>query len=245
MTSSSERVLRSAPVSLRHYRVGEALRGISKPIDPRPHSVREVEEEYKQKFSRLQESKQSELEAAYQSGYQDGAAMARDDAQREIKRLGEWLRNLATGIANARGEWFAANERQVLELTCAMLEQILGDRPAVYERIHHALEQAFEQLAGGDRVTIRCHPNDLAFVQKVLSSDLEELAGFKRLRIIPDEQVGVNGCLVETELGIVDARIEQQLSILRGALLDAAPSVGESAIPTPVGDFAVPGREDG
>ena len=29
-------------------------------------------------------------------------------------------------------------------------------------------------------------------------------------------------CLVETDLGVVDARIEQQLRMLRGALIDAA-----------------------
>lgn len=216
---------------------------MSNPIDPRPHSIREAEAEYRREITDLREKRQAELEAAYRSGYEDGAGMARDDCAKETARLTEWLRNMAKAIADARAEWFGANERQAVELACAMLEQILGDRPAVYERIHHALTRAFEQLAGGDRVTIRCHPADLEFVQKFLGSQIDEIASFKRVRVLADEQIGVNGCLVETELGIVDARIEQQLALLRGALLDHAPAIGEAGVPAmngPEAGIAVP-----
>ena len=117
----------------------------------------------------------------------------------------------------------------MVEIICRALEQILGDRPPHSDRVARALRLAFEQLSGGDRVTVRCHPDELEFVQKALASSLGEKSEFKRVRVLADEQVGVNGCLVETELGVVDARVEKQLAILKGVLTESKPAPSEES----------------
>lgn len=222
MTSSSDRVLRRTPVSERHYRVGEAARGAPDPIDPRPHSVREAEQQFSGEISKMRDQHQAALEEAYQNGYNDGAAMAKASANEQAKRFHEWIESLASEFVKTRADWFAENELQVVELVCAALEQILGDRPPVKRRVQEALMKAFEQLSGGDRLSVRCNPADLRFIEETFKERLDEFSGFNRIKVIADEQIGVGGCLVETQLGVVDARIEKQLAILRGALNEHA-----------------------
>ena len=230
MTSSSDRVLRRTPVSERHYRIGEAARGAPDPIDPRPYSVREAEHQFNGEITKMRDQHQAALEGAYQNGYNDGAAMAKADASEQAKRLHTWIESLAGEFVTSRADWFAANELQVVELVCAALEQILGDRPPIKERVQEALEKAFEQLSGGDRLIVRCNPGDLKFIEDTFKQRLDEFAGFQRIKVVSDEQIGVGGCLVETQLGVVDARIEKQLAILKGALMEHARNRRENTV---------------
>lgn len=230
---SSERVLRRSSVSPRSYLIGDAIRGVANPIDTRPLTVQEAEQRFNAEILRLKDQHQTALEEAYRNGYQDGAGMAGAEAAAEITRIAGILDAIGDEFARTRSEWYAAFEQQIIELLGHALEKILGDRPPLPERAAHALREAFNRLTGGDRVTLRCHPGDLSFIQEILSRKLDEFSGFRQIRVIADEQVGVNGCLVETELGVVDARIEQQLAILRGILGTEALN---ATMPEPTGD---------
>ena len=216
--SSFERVLRRTSVSPRNYLVGDALRGASNPIDTRPLTVQEAEQRYSLEIARLKDQHQAALEEAYRNGYQDGAGMAGAEAAADIARIAAILDAIGEEFARTRTDWYSAYEQQIIELVGSALEKILGDRPVLPERIAHSLREAFDRLSGGDRVTLRCHPQDLTFVQELLSRKLDEFSGFRQIRVLPDEQAGPNGCLVETDLGVVDARVEQQLAILKGIL---------------------------
>jgi flagellar biosynthesis/type III secretory pathway protein FliH len=220
--SSSERVLRRSFVSPRSYMVGDAVRGVAIPFDNRPLSVQEAEQRFKTEIARLKGQHQAALEEAYRNGYQDGTGMAGAEAAADIARIAAILDSIGEEFARTRSDWYVAFEQQMIDLIGCALEKILGERPPLPERVAHALRDAFDKLSGGDRVTLRCHPDELAFIQDLFSKKLDEFAGFRQIRVLPDGQVGPNGCLVDTELGVVDARVEQQLAILRGVLSTAA-----------------------
>jgi flagellar biosynthesis/type III secretory pathway protein FliH len=244
--SSCERVLRRTAVSPRNYLIGDAVRGAPNPIDTRPLTVQEAEERFTREIARLKDQHQAALEEAYRNGYQDGAGMAGAKAAADTARIAAILDSIGDEFARTRTGWYDACEQQIIELIGCALEKILGDRPALPERVAHSLREAFDRLAGGDRVTLRCHPQDLVFVQELLSKKLDEFSGFRQIRVLPDEQVGPNGCLVETDLGVVDARIEQQLAILKGVLGTAlrdrpAPAVHDAAEPAETLDDTPPG----
>lgn len=224
MTSSSDRVLRHTQISERHYRIGNAARGAPAPIDNRPYSVQEVEQQYNSKLEQVREEHQTALEQAYQNGYRDGSAMATSTISEQNERLTKLIESIAEEFIRTRADWFAENEKQAVDLVCVALEHILGERPPVRSHIERALKAAFEQLGSGDRATVRCHPKDLVFVEKTFEKRLEEFRGFRKLRVLADDQIGIGGCLVETELGVVDARIEKQLAILKSVLVQHASS---------------------
>jgi len=211
--------------------VGEAARGVAHPIDTRPLTVREAEEEFTARIAALQDEHQKALEQAYQNGYHDGAAMAGAEKAASAERMGAILDAMGEEFTRTRRDWYATNERQIVELICLALEKIIGDRPPVGERIGHAMREAFSRLTAGDRVTIRCHPQDLAYVQQLLSQKMDDFSGFRHIRVVADEHVGISGCLVETDLGVVDARVEQQLSVLKGSLLAVVPKDTEIEAP--------------
>ncbi|MEW5701276.1 MAG: FliH/SctL family protein [Candidatus Zixiibacteriota bacterium] len=219
--SFSERIRRPTLVSERRVRVGDGSSGGRIEIDLRPQSVQEAEERHRRHLAALERQHQAAREQAYRDGYNDGAAVARDAASAELDRTARFANELVATLAGTRAEWFAAYEKQIVELVCRALEEILADRPPLAGTITRALGDAFACLGDVDRVAVRCHPKDLALIRGEESSASVNLPGSIQVRWLPDEEIGPGGCVLETTLGVIDARVEQQLAILRGALWDA------------------------
>lgn len=227
--SLSDRVIRTPQVSTCHVRVGDPRSAAPVVFDHRPLSVREAEARHAQQLAALQTQHQAALEDAYRKGYNDGVALAQADHEKERQRQSTLIATLIEEFARTRRDWFAASEHQMVELIACALEQILGDRPATSDHILHALRRAIAELDEGDRAAVRCHPDDLPLIQEACEQHPELLRGAQRIRMIADDAIQPGGCLVETDLGVVDARIEQQLRILRGTLKDVLEDNGAAA----------------
>lgn len=218
--SSCDRVLTAPTMSERRVRIGDSTT-TRLSFDYRPQTVLEVEAQFSRETSALKEQQQAQQEAAYRNGYNDGATVARDEAAQQVERSAALCASLAEEFSRTRLEWFQSCEQQMLELIHRALESILGIRPSVAAPIMHAVRRSVALLSEGDRATVRCHPDDAEWVQESLNGKEEQWVGALRLDIVPDSTVTIGGCLVETEFGMIDARVEQQLRRLRGALQDA------------------------
>jgi flagellar biosynthesis/type III secretory pathway protein FliH len=73
---------------------------------------------------------------------------------------------------------------------------------------------------GGDWIRLRVHPDDEAPVTARRDALAARAPGAAALDIVADETVGRHGCVVETAVGRVDARLETQLAALERALLE-------------------------
>ena len=220
--SSSDRLMTSPRLSTQRIRVGDPASVTGMTIDTRPQSVQEAEARHALRITALNEQRQTALETAYRNGYNDGAALARAEAHAELERAAKLNASLLSEFTATRRDWFAACERQAVELVCHAVEAVLGERPPDADRILHALQRAFACLDESDRATVRCHPDDVEFLRDAITQPGSEITASRRVKLVADDGVQPGGCLVETDLGVVDARIEQQLRMLRGALLDTA-----------------------
>jgi flagellar biosynthesis/type III secretory pathway protein FliH len=72
----------------------------------------------------------------------------------------------------------------------------------------------------GDWVRVRVHPDDVAAVTARRQALAERAPTATALEIVADETVGRFGCVIETAIGRVDARLETQLAVLERALTE-------------------------
>lgn len=231
--SLSDRIFSAPVLSERRVQIGDPTPTPRLVIDPRPQTVKDAEQRHAQRITALNTRHQEALETAYRNGYNDGATLARDEAQSEVKRATDIVSSFRAEVLRTRTEWCRVYEEQMVALVCHALERILGDRPPVAERVLHALRRAFACLGEGDRITVRCHPDDMEFVRQAVESPAGEDIATRRIQVVADDMVQSGGCLLETDLGIVDARVEQQLRILRGTLMEAATAAGAEGDASP------------
>jgi flagellar biosynthesis/type III secretory pathway protein FliH len=139
-------------------------------------------------------------------------------ASREIA-FAEVTELLVAARAAAQAERAAAKDA-ALVLARKMAEKIVGRavelEPSVMGEI--AAQALAASRAQGGQVVLRVHPDDCAAVEQARPNWLTKVASAADVRVVADATVGRHGCVVETPVGRLDARLQTQLDALEGAL---------------------------
>jgi flagellar biosynthesis/type III secretory pathway protein FliH len=149
------------------------------------------------------------LEEARRRGFEEGRA----DGVASLALL------LAAGRAEADA-MLARVEPAALAIAARMAEKIVGRAvaldPAVMAEIAAEAIAACRTRAGA--VALRVHPDDLAAVTASRAALAERLGSEASLELVADESVERHGCVVDTAVGRVDARLATQIAALLRAL---------------------------
>ena len=134
------------------------------------------------------------------------------------KAVTEFEQNLLD-VREIRERVWRETEQDVLRLSIRLTEKILGreikaNKKTVADIVAAALQNARQQ----EKLTVRVNPSDLPTVEKEVEN-LTHTGRTKFMDFIADPRVSEGGCLIESEVGTIDARLETQLRVLERALL--------------------------
>ena len=120
----------------------------------------------------------------------------------------------------AADEERAAVKDVALVLARKMAEKIIGRAveldPSIMGEI--AGQALAATRARGGAVALRVHPEDLAAVELARSQWSLRIPAAANVRVVADTSVERHGCVVETPVGRLDARLQTQLDALERAL---------------------------
>src|SRR5262249_45565217 len=143
-------------------------------------------------------------EEAYQEGYRAGFA----ELNQRLLDAGE---RYDRALAEA--------ESDILRLAVKIAEKIIGREiasdPATVADI---AKTALGHAQRSQTLTIRANPADLPTLQ-TCRNQLDQSAGARSLDLVADPDISTGGCVIETESGSIDARLETQLRVLEDSLL--------------------------
>lgn len=122
----------------------------------------------------------------------------------------------------------------VLRLIQQTVEKITGQLTNESQQVLLAVVHQAVDAAIGEKITLRVHPQDAARLQQDEHALRAGLDRTSRLQVRADESVTPGGCIVETEVGTVDAQLPKQLSALCRGL----------GLPEPTGDAAMDESDD-
>ncbi len=152
----------------------------------------------------------------------------REQAYREgtERALTEFEENLLA-VREIRDRALRETEQDLLRLAVRLAEKIVGreiqkDSQAVVNIVATALQNARQQ----EKLIVRVNPTNLALIE----SEIGNFTSGGRTRFldfVADPRVSVGGCLIESEVGTIDAQLETQFRILERVLL--AQSEGENS----------------
>ena len=158
---------------------------------------------------------------AWEEGQREGFAAGKMEAAQLITVL----QNVVDEAMAAREEFIAVTTPQLLNLAVQIAEKIIRREverdSTVVQRI---AEDALRHAVDKHHLRIRVNPEDLETLQAVAPELQAALDDIREFEIVPDRRSGDRrmargGCLVETESGTIDARIETQLEEVRERLM--------------------------
>ncbi len=155
------------------------------------------------------------------AGYRDGVAAARA----ELAEALALVQRVAREAKTIRDTLMQGAEREMIELVIEAVGRILGERVATDpDLVVHTVRRALDHAGSQNVVRVRIHPDDF---QTLTVSVGEQYGDTPPFELLSDSSVSVGGCVIDTDSGEIDARLDVQLeeiaSILREAIPDGAP----------------------
>lgn len=147
----------------------------------------------------------------------------REDARKEGFAAGEAEGKARTtealiSLERRRERFYAGAEPEIVRLAVAVAEKVIGvianERPDVVKDV---VRQALERSIG-DRIVVRLNPEDYNTVMSENYEFKDVIDRTKRIMFKEDEGIVKGGCVVETEVGTIDAQLETQMEAIRKAL---------------------------
>ena len=185
-----------------------------------PAAVLTAETEAAQVRARAKEdaaSLRAEAQAARVEAERAGFEAGKQEGLAQVTAL------LLAARAQAKCDLDTAKDAAIV-LARRMAERIVGRAVELSPELTGAIvaEALAASRAKSGTVVLRAHPEDLAAVERERPRWLARVAAGVDVRVVADSAIGRHGCVVETAVGRLDARLQTQLDALERALRGAA-----------------------
>jgi len=159
-------------------------------------------------------------EQAYQRGFADGRKKGVIEGENTWRALGEKkiepllisLQEVLLQLSSIRKETYQEIEKDVVELALAIARQVICQEIAIDREIVVCVaREALAKIEEPGRIKITMSPSDLKFIKETQSQLSNMIKKIDNVTLEAAESIQSGGCIIETDLGEIDARIEKQL----------------------------------
>jgi flagellar assembly protein FliH len=149
--------------------------------------------------------------AAFERGRQQAEAAAMEIADQKIQAMMLRYADAIREIGKLKRTLYSQVEHQVVKLALEVAKKVVHREVRVDREIVQTLIRvALSHVAVKSAVTIHVNPADYSFVVDQYSGSMRSGAGDREMILVADRSVDRGGCLIETECGDIDARIEEE-----------------------------------
>ncbi len=191
--------------------------------DGNNNNVLEIDDE-----ETLEKKFRKEYERGFNDGYRQGSEETEAKYEELLIRKNEEFYGILKEFENKIEEYEQTFSEVVIRLAGIIAKKILKKETESESIIEQTIGDALSQVIAAQKIAIRVNPDDLHLIEKAgaTESDLR----FSKIRFEADPTIEKGGCIVETEIGNVDARISSQLDeILRQLELNFVKSENDDA----------------
>lgn len=144
---------------------------------------------------------------AFIHGEAEGRASVSMEIDKQVSDLREQLSGTLTELQYLKSETESKAEREMVELAIEIAKKIVQREVTVDREVALTLARvALTRLHSRSTTIIRLHPDDYTHA----AAHRERLESDGAIEIVEDRSVGLGGCLIQTEMGDIDARIAHQ-----------------------------------
>lgn len=165
------------------------------------------------------------IEEAFSKGKDQGCAETIAEHQETINQAADALKAAVEELIRIRRQDIDRMESATVQLALAIAKKIIGNEAERGTVIESVVKTAMKKVADPRNLTLRVNPADIDTVNG-FQQDLCLADDFKTvLRLEADETIKRGGCIIETQLGDVDARIDQQIKVVEESLTAQLPQI--------------------
>jgi type III secretion protein L len=148
---------------------------------------------------------QEALEAERQRGYAQGLEEAQlDQAEQMIENVSRTI------------DYFSKVEGRVVDLVMQSIQKIVSEFDDT-ERVVITVKNVLAVVRNRKQMTLRLNPQQVDLIKARVNDLLAAYPGVGFLDIVADARIKLDACILESDIGLVEASMEGQIAALRSA----------------------------
>ena len=187
---------------------------INKPSpDPPKVSTRNKKsvEEIKQKARDVEKQ-------AYIHGFAKGEKAGMESGENKFKPVLNNFRQAFLELEKVRKGIYLNAEKKTVNLALAIAKKVVCHEIATNkEVVLNVVKEAVKKVVDHGRIIIKISPSDLQFIKNSDHGFLNFVDNIENITFEEDETISDGGCVIETDFGNIDARIERQFQVVEEA----------------------------
>ena len=155
---------------------------------------------------------------AWQKGFAEGQASGRAEIEKRVAELRDSVAGTLRDFAQAREEYFAHVEGEVVQLSLSVARKILNREAFIDPMLLTGLVHvALEKMGQETKTRLRAHPSQIA----AWRGHFEQTSDAKIApELIGDDSLERTQCVLETELGSTEISLEGHLKEIEQGFFD-------------------------
>lgn len=192
------------PVTLPLVLEHEILEGVDKAgvlIHRAKKEASRIRKQAREVLNQAGVEREEERKKGFEEGRQEGLAV---------------LTEKIVAAESAQEKVLKESEPGIVRMVMEIAEKVIGrelEKGAILDIVKKSIRESV-----GHKIFVKVHPADFTVLKKREKEILAILEQNESLTIKEDDTIPPGGCVVETEMGTVDARLETQLKGIRKAL---------------------------
>lgn len=177
--------------------------------------LRAAEEESKAVFEQAKQAALDEAESEIQARIDcEAEKKSQLASQSALASCHAAMQRVCDETAAWTQQWQDETISIALNISRQLLQQELQDESSRRRVLQRWMRTALESLHSPTNLQILVHPNDLLLAEQVLAHIATHLPFANQAELVADESCDLGDCIVHSQLGQVDARLEAQLQRL-------------------------------
>jgi len=152
---------------------------------------------------------------AFQQGYEKGRAEAEKEVTEQFKNSSLQIVNLVENLNVYMDSLNKEIEQEIIELVLSVSETVIRNELSRPDVVSTIIMDSLRKTCSKRNLIIKLHPDSGHYFEQVAKAIKEQNFDLDSIKIEIDENVGVGGCIIETDKSIVDGRLDSILKEVR------------------------------
>jgi flagellar assembly protein FliH len=152
-------------------------------------------------------------QAGHAEGFEAGKEEGFDEGKNSVEPVAAKLEELVAEMNEQRERIIGGASRFVAQLAFEIAVKVIHDElKSDPEKILKQVEAALEKVVDKERIVIKVHPSDTVVVEGEERNWVAMVEGIGQLAVTEDPNLEPGDVVIETNSGVIDARIEAQIA---------------------------------
>lgn len=200
-------------------------------VDKAKQGVMELLKDAMDKAKRqVTELKANARKEGYDTGFEGGFKKGKESAKEEFSPFLQTTQQLIEELSGFRKEMYDKVEREMIEMVINLTKKVIHFEFSTREdAVQDMIRLAVQSVLDRETMVIKIHPTDKEYAESFRPELHHMFNEIKNITFVAHSGIERGGCVVETNFGVIDARIEK-LEEQLDRILNLSPAPPEKLI---------------